>query len=458
VSSIPPAGPNEPKILAVDASRLAAVAQWPSGGISAAEAARRLNPDSDKGVEFSAYKIALDLSVPDALAPALLDDGDGGTVTSEAGLRVSVAPNSGGAAQDVFTNIKPGRQTVSLDTPWCGDGCRLVGVAVGQASESLPEQVQITLHSLTAVLPTPGPITTFDGPFRAPDPDAGGHIGDFKETMAAGPDGLNVTGRPINRQFYVEVIPVDAPYPVPALSAVPLKHREQGMIEDQQVPMVRVGGVIGMPRVASSGMIVDLTAVDRAWNGVQDHNALSPQVWLGPHAPADAVDRLVAAGIQIRAKHTLAEELSYLRAQGPATGRHFFAFGLVAVLTIALAGAIVTAAVDRDRRGGELRSLRRQGLPRSSVRRAAFVGQVSLALVAAIVGPIAGLAVWKLSSTKIPIFVDNDNTFVALRAWPEVGPMAAFWGGAAVVLVGMMFLTAWDLRRVVRRGDLGSAR
>jgi hypothetical protein len=211
-----------------------------------------------------------------------------------------------------------------------------------------------------------------------------------------------------------------------------------------------VAAVPQLPRLGARGILVDLGALDSAAPSTGDA-ATSPEVWLGPRTPDDALDRLAAAGLQINRDRTYEQVLAELRGEGPAVSRHVQLFALFGMGALALLGALVSAAVDRRRRAGELRALRIQGVGRRAVSIAALTGYLGLALAAVLVGVASGVAVWHFGRLHIPVFTDGSD-LVAVPAWPEPGPVAAAVGGIGALLVALLLTAAWDLRREVARG------
>jgi hypothetical protein len=77
-------------------------------------------------------------------------------------------------------------------------------------------------------------------------------------------------------------------------------------------------------------------------------------------------------------------------------------------------------------------------------------GHAGLAVVALIVGVVAGLASWWLTGARVPMFADG-FALVDAPVWPAWSGVAWVLSAVAIVLLVVSYAAAWDLRRVVRR-------
>jgi hypothetical protein len=443
VAAIPQPSPAAAPILAVDAPRLAAVAAWPESSVSAAQAQALLDPGTHTGIQFSAARISLDLTMPN-IAP--FDDPIDGrpTVPPNPMLTLALQPLSDAAAEKVTAKTRSGRVTYEFDTPFCAGGCQLASIDLD--SPLLAQQLHYTLHELRSVAPAAASITKFDGPFRVPDTEGS----DFAATMTPQPDGLGITAQRNSQGGLTTIVaPADAPYPIPVLSTQPLITRYQGVVAGRQVPMKSLALPAALPRLGRLGILVDLGTIDRSWDP-NGELATYPEVWLGPAAPADAVDKLTAAGLAIVGERTYRASAAYYEGQGPASGRRFFPYAMVALVGFAVAAVALAAAVDRRRRARELRALRDQGLRAGRAASAAYLGQLVPAVLAVLVGPLVGVAAWTLWRSRSPIFTDGASG-VAVAAWPGTYSVLRWAVLLALPIVAVALVVAEDLRRTVRR-------
>lgn len=443
-SFVPQSSQLDPPMLAVDSSRLAAVASWPAGSpLSAGAAAAILDHPAAKPITFTGETIALDVTIKSTALP----DFDPHLMADVESLTTGL-----GTTLD-FGQVHNGRFVYNSVSSACSDGCRLADINFIVATYQ-PDTVSFTFHSLSVRQPVPAVVTTFAS--AADFHGVHGILSGGTVPVAESPDGLVVTppaGFGSGVQFYL--MPTDTPYPVPGISTTKLTHPLQGKLGDQGIPVpVRQSALVpALPRLATNGILLDLQDVDRAVPAGADLPVTS-QVWLSASAPADTVARLSAAGLVVSGKATIDQERSYFGHGGPAVGGAFLWLLVAGVVLLLIGGLVLTASVDRGRRGAELRALRVQGLTPRRVRAAARFGYVGLAVVAIVVGVVAGAASWWSTGLRVPVFADG-STLVGAPTWPTMSDSGARAGlvvaAVAVVLLAVSFGAAWDLRRAVRR-------
>ena len=245
--------------------------------------------------------------------------------------------------------------------------------------------------------------------------------------------------------------PVDTPTPLPAAYAgrPPTGSVITGLGGDR-MPVTIVDRLPAVPRIGGHATLVDLEYADRL--AVDASTAVAPQVWLGPHTPADILDRLAEQGLTVTGDTRSAQVRRQLDEQGPALSLWFYV--LAGGLSVLLgAGALVlAAAVDRGRRVEDLSALRAQGLSRATLGRATLWTYPILVAVAAVVGLIGALLVWAATGWALPL-AGIQPPDLPLPSWPRAlsvaGPAAAVFVLLAAVATG----TGHDLRRRIdRRG------
>jgi len=155
-------------------------------------------------------------------------------------------------------------------------------------------------------------------------------------------------------------------------------------------------------------------------------------VWLGPNAPADALDRLRAAGLSIAGERNFDDEMKRASGGPNSTGLQFLlAIGLLCLI-LGGGGLGVAATVELRARGDELRSLRRQGASRWVVARAGWQSYLMTVAAGAVIGAIAAAVAWLATRDSLPV-VDQLVAGVPVPEWP--GPIAVWaWSGATGVL------------------------
>jgi putative ABC transport system permease protein len=184
-----------------------------------------------------------------------------------------------------------------------------------------------------------------------------------------------------------------------------------------------------LPRLGTFGRVIDLEFLDRVARDAA--SAFRMEVWLGPAAPADAVERLRAAGLVPGSERTLTGTLEALRQQGTAVALRFHIATGVLALLLAAGAVLLVATVDRADRADELRSLRVQGLRRRDAAVYARRGYLWVVAVAVLAGVAAAVLAWIAIGPFIPQFVDRtpDGTLY----WPR--PVTLLVPAAASALV-----------------------
>jgi hypothetical protein len=222
--------------------------------------------------------------------------------------------------------------------------------------------------------------------------------------------------------------PPDAPYPLPTVAAGAATDILRGL-DQREEPSVVVGTAQVLPRVGTAGRLVDLEFLERIARDV----AAPPlaEVWLGPEAPPDVVERLRAAGLVPGAEQRLSMVLASLAQQGPAVALRFhLATGGIALL-LAVGATLLVAAGDRADRTEEVRALRTQGVRRRDIAIAGRRGYLWVVAVGVVAGVAAAALAWSAVGEFVPLFADRPPD--GLLHWPA--PAALLVPAAASMLV-----------------------
>ena len=436
---------SNPPILAVDSSRLAAVAGWRA--------------------EFGP-QTALPAAIADARPPAPLPliTGDRLELRVRNGrplpalLTVTMQQEKDGATVEAkFDNIPPGEQIVTARVPECAvaPGCRFV-------------RFQLSTPITETGKPTPGPVVIEGLRQLGPDRQILGpeQLGDVKRwftditgvalelsttggklTMTAG----DTRGQTAGDRVYAAEVP--RPLPVVLAGPPPQEWRFDDASSPRfgagENPMAVVADVPVLPVLGNAGMMVDLDAARRT---AADANLVGAyQVWLAPGASDAVVDRLRDAGLTVVSDRTTADREEQLAAQGGAAAARFGLLTVIIALLLAAGAVGVTAASDRDAYAAQLRSLRVQGLSEPSAVAAGYLGIAALVVVGLIAGLLAAELAVPIVDLAAPPFGDG------WRVVPPPGPLG--WAAlglaalaAAVTLAVTGVLSARPLARKVRGG------
>jgi putative ABC transport system permease protein len=434
--------PGSPRTLAVDSTRLAAVAEWPGTSTAAQVASLLRPPGSRPSVLVTNKDISVDLTLTNII--------DGYRV----GLFAMIAAVDGSSPeQDIdLGEVVSGRHTYTQNLPPCVNTCRLVGFELVQP-EGRPFGVDFTLHSLSQS----GKVLVDQQQFAA--------AGDWRAPLSPGArllvpqvgpaaDGLRVQLlQPNGNDVSIQALAGDWPSPLPmVVGAAASVGDSMGGLDQQSTAVQTQARVSTVPRYGREGALVDLEYANRAATGAG--GTYYPEVWLGRNAPPDALDQLRRHGLTIVSVQSLDQQRRALDEQGPAVAVrfHLLAAGFAVLLA---AGALwLVAAVDRRRRAAEVRALRAQGISR---RDASASGYLAMAGVAAGLGLVAGLVSWVLVGDQIPVF-DGPVTTITLPKWPSVPALGLAWLIAALVLVVTAMLAGLRLRRLAGARSKSPAR
>ncbi|GAA3454904.1 hypothetical protein GCM10018962_67370 [Dactylosporangium matsuzakiense] len=365
---IPAVSTALPSSLAVDSTRLAAVAYWPAGyspePVSALAA--RLRPAAGPGVTLTGATLGVDLTAVDlAGKPATLT-----AVVAPAG-GVQRVPVDLGA-------LSLGRHTYTAATPVCAAGCRLVSIQIGLPT-NLGAPARLALHSVQG--------QPFTAAWRMP---AGASA-----TATGG--GLEVTLPPSPRREAGSLLPPDVPAALALVSTGPLPPDGAYAAFDGPVGGTVVGHADRLPRLGRRGVLVDLEEADRA--STDSELTGLGEVWLAADAPPSIAEALTAAGLSIVGRQTVADERAVLGRSGSALALRFFVFAGALSVLLGLAGLAVTTITTPRR---ELAPLRIQGLPARVTRRVEWWFLAALVIAAMPIGAACAAVTWLLIGSAVP--------------------------------------------------------
>jgi putative ABC transport system permease protein len=423
-----------PPVLAVDTTRLAAVAEWrpefgPGGLLPDATAAGNVKPLPVITGDRLTLRTRHEGTAPVTVQLLLQHEGTGLPVQVDFGV------------------LGAGEGTVSAPAPGCAaaPGCRLVRwglTAPGWRNKSspLPPDTVVTLQSLRQ-----------DGPAaEVLDPARFGNIGWWRPAVggvaidiATTGDGLRLSADRNELAVPVsgtEVWASDTSMPLPVVLAgeAPVEWRLIDPLLNSfgQVPARVAGTVQALPGLGTTGILVDLDATRRVAGESEPPGEF--QVWLSAGARSGLVADLTAAGLTVITDDSAAERSAVLGRQGPAAVARFGLLAGVAALLLAAATTAVAVAVDRPTLRGQLEALRLQGLPAPVTVTTGCAGTAALVLAGLSVGVFAASLVGPLTRIAVPPFTDG---------WAVLPPPATLSGAvlalSALVALVVLGVTGW---------------
>ena len=204
-----------------------------------------------------------------------------------------------------------------------------------------------------------------------------------------------------------QLAPADSPLPLPAVVTRSLltgstdTPRAVGL-NQAALPVDVVTVARALPRAQADGILVDRTYALRQAGSTG--NLGTEQVWLGPAAPADAVDRLTRAGLVVTSTDRAADTAEALSRQGPALALLLFLLGAGAAALLAGGGTVLDLYLLGRRRVGELSAVRALGVGRRALMSGLLLEQGLLVGAGALAGVAAGLSGALLALPSVPEF------------------------------------------------------
>jgi putative ABC transport system permease protein len=410
-------------VLAVDAGRMAQVGYPASGGPSAQQLADTIGSAKVAPVVTTASQLRVVISAADIR---------GTPPQVQFVLRSPGHPFLNVTAG----NLQPGTHTYTARLS-CAQGCTLLGLAwnrpvsfdtgtmSGRLTVQKVEQYQGSRWSEVDV------SLTEPGAWRA-----GREVSESSDTLRAAPAGLRDDYR--SSSGYGGITYASAPQPLPVVATA------AGLTPDGLRPepaqMIDGLGTVAtftvqqqtrvLPNVLDSGLIVNLTFL-RGLLPDFDNEAIWT-VWLGPHAPPDALARLRAAGLTLQQEHTTRSRVIELGRQAPALSLFVLLACAIIGSVVAVGGAAVAISASARRRSFETAALRVVGVPRRALYRGGLLEQLLLLGAAVVLGVPAGVLAARLAMPVIPEF--GDTTPILLRYRPPELPVIAFAGGFLVLV------------------------
>jgi hypothetical protein len=340
---------------------------------------------------------------------------------------------------------RPGTSVVDVPVP-CAP-CRLVGLALDRGVGDFRTMRGLWTVSHLAVRhgTTWSPLDdqlSVAGAWRA-----GGH-------QTNGSDSVALSAAGVTDSFVAEpggwpsIELADLPRPLPVVlgsdaTATPSTAPYVNDLSGAPVQLARAASVARVPRLLSGGALADFDAARASLPAFTQLSRL--QVWLGPHAPKDALTRLQRAGLVLGTADTVAHHVQTLRQEGPALALQLFLFASFACSLLALAATSLALAAAGRRRSFELAALLAVGVRRGALLRACIVEQGLLLGAALVLGVVPGVLAAAVSLPGVPEFVDvAPNT---LSYSPSTHVLAAFVIGLAVVVLAVAALGGATLLR-----------
>lgn len=423
-----------PQFVVVDAARLAAVASWPdlwTPGTSSADIASRLSPTATVP-SFSGTRVGL-------------------TLSQHTGAQLTVAirlVTSEGAGRSVYLGPFPGpERTLLAEAPYCRAGCRIEGMIIGGTSAQPVEmggQVRITrmqadgqdiAGSLDGAGWVVSPTSSRSSALKDVRTDGSELVVEVDSGGAAAIAQLTAGGIP-------RLLPVVEGRDATTGASDSAVTGSEGLDLDLVVTSEST------PLLGPVGVMIDYTMLntDRA---VPEQGAAT-YVFANDGTPESVRRALVERGLSPSV--TLAGERRALDQSAYALALRLYAVVAVLVLVMALAGLVVSTAVQLPARRRDAAAMRVVGVRRGTVMSAVAREFLVVLGGAAVAGIAAGsLAQYVVLRTITLGYVEGLSTprLVAAIDWQQV----AIWTAITTVVLG---IAAFISAGLTVRGARGS--
>ena len=452
-------GTTGDETLAVDPQRFARIAFWSPGFSPQPLAAltARLAPPAPPPIRLSGDGIRVMVRVASLSVP---------------GEQVSANVTTG--SSPVSLGALPQHGTAALTGSLVGCPCVLQSLELALSGQELTRQpAPVVAGNLTIT----GIAVHDHGRWQAVAGTALGSAGDWREaapaghppdTILAGPGGSAASAGPAGLHWQFSGIPptedptlqsVNTPAVLPALIPATLTAGRQGSFSgvglDGSALLVRpVAPVSAIPGAPADGIIVDRQYAELAAG--QNLNQVRQEVWMAAGASGPVEARLRAAGVHIVSQRSAAAAASALERQGPALASVLFLADGAAAAVLAAGAAILGVYLSARRRRYEYAALEASGLRRRTLGRAVLTELTVVVGFGAVVGTITGIGAAAAVLRSVPEFTTSPSA-PALSYVPPAGPLAAWLGGAIVLLVIASIGTGITLIRSIRLDQLREA-
>ena len=428
---------QEPKLLAVDATRADRVLSWGAPDAGPSHPVREtLLPDLADPVRLAPGRLAVTVDLQDLESPSP--------------LRLTARLDENGRSERIeLGQLRSGRHTYQAELPagCTADGCRLAALAVDHPGTDIESATATLLIESMALTPAAGGAAEpLVDSFRVPSAWRPG-----APTLGA-PQVVIQPGAALKVQVlsqggpFAEIVRGDSPEPLPALvgrKAEPQSAEAGGGGVDQTTGMsglpTRFNAVAAtdyVPRAGDDAVLVDLDLALRL-----DSNATTGdrQVWLSrddPAAERQLRGDLKRAGITVASRETRGGLERVYAGDGAVLALRLLLVCGAAAVVVAVGALLVAAYVGRRQRAYEVAALRVVGLRRRTVRALLLRENVGTVLVALVSGALAASVATWVVLPALPQF-DDPSLFVEVRYAPDVAAAWAAIGGLGLLLVAV---------------------
>jgi putative ABC transport system permease protein len=427
------------RLVAVDTSRLAAVAAWKTdwSGMPADRLQSRLAPAVGPSLTFTGTTISLTLS----------DLGDGRVPSDQGALRLdAVVQNETGWHDVTFGPPHAGVVSTDPGSLPCEGGCRLVWLGEIDPSQSpAPFSTQLTITAIATDTTASSDFDPWLDPSRwrnriGPDKDS---TQPANATVAAAPRGLRVVFTDSRGGNAPSIATRDTPEPLPALLGpktpsdvfAGIPHAVLGIgIDSNPLLLSTIGHAAILPRSLGVGAMVDLELAERSSD--PRLTVTSREVWLAPGEHPAIRAALEREHVHVTSTRSLDALAALYARDAPTLAARLGLVGGGAALLLVIVTVIAVRTVGVGRRRQDYDSLALAGVTAKRIRRLLALEVLVPTAAGVILGGIAGAIGVVLTAPKLPLLAGHGVTpppDLAL-AWLPIALIA----GVAVVAMALV--------------------
>jgi hypothetical protein len=438
------------RLLAVDSTRLAAVATWPQSLSAQAKGliARRLLPREPAPVVLRGDAVRLRISVPSDTPPlsfavGLYDDVYGSNSTLELG---PVQPGTHFYTADLRGDCPGTCRVLDLSPAWENPNQRFAHIV----RISLLDIAERTSSRTWRSVPFGRGAASWNGEPSAarvePSPSRRGVVFALPPALLGGG---GVLFAPASATVHVPAVVTTGLEqfnpPTPPANTITLQD-----LDGNPLTVDAISTVPALPELGTNGTMVDLQLAERALTGPIVES--TDQVWLSDSAGSGIVRRLRAMGVTIGATRQASTLRSRLDHSGPALGYDLMLIISPIVALLALGTIMFDIVSSGRRRRGDLTSLRVAGLPGRIVRRSLLLENLAVLAMALVVGGGVGFGALALALPSLPEFVSGTGLLPISTAVPAL-PVVEAAVSLAFVFAVTAGSTTWLVLSKRRPGE-----
>jgi hypothetical protein len=446
--------------LAVDATRFAAIASWPSGTTtgpsSAAVVAADLHPPSaPEATLANASAIRLKVRLNTAIRPApelvlnLFDEQNDTSASLVLGAPLHEGTTEEGTSLDYACTLVCRIDSISLQwNPSPNSNVNAVnvpvvlsGVEAGRSGRWVPTDIGLT---------QPGDWTS-ETPASSSDQSS-------SVTLSATGSQVSVSFNAVASTPMPAIGPDDAPSVVPSVVTTTLAALNANPAYPGQFPATGLDGAAittvaraeasALPGIGDNAALIDLAFAEAKYEG--PIGGVTYEVWCHDPPSAALLYRLSDNGVTVLATSTAGEAAESLGHTAPSLAFDMFVLAALGATLLALGAVLFSVASDARRRSLEFAALVAVGVPLRPLRRSLLIEQAVVVVVGVLLGLVAGIVAGQLSLSLLPEFPPGRQGPV-LPTSVGTGVAAAVVAAAVVLillLVGGIVASLLTMRRV----------